>query len=192
MRLGDESVSEWQQLRRQNQPIGGTHVCSKWHPPTREQQFKINNDAAVFPDRFCHGAGAVIRDSKEGFVGLKQELFPGIIPARECEAKSLLMAIDWMTELHLPSAILETDCQELERAFHKHTSGSSEFDLLLTACRASTAPLSNFNVVFTRRSSNQVAHIVAKQSVSSATTILGGAPPGWLTNVIDTPCLIAH
>ncbi|CAN1124729.1 hypothetical protein LINPERHAP2_LOCUS2506, partial [Linum perenne] len=116
------SVSEWQQLRRQNQPIGGTHVCSKWHPPTREQQFKINNDAAVFPDRFCHGAGAVIRDSKEGFVGLKQELFPGIIPARECEAKSLLMAIDWMTELHLPSAILETDCQELERAFHKHTS----------------------------------------------------------------------
>ncbi|CAN1779377.1 hypothetical protein LINPERHAP1_LOCUS14728 [Linum perenne] len=126
LRLGDESVAEWQQLRRRNQPTRGTQVCPKWHPPARDQQFKINVDAAVFPDRLCHSAGAVIRNSDGGFIGLKQELFPGIIPARECEAKALLMAIDWMNELHLHSAILETDCQELERAFHKHTSGSSD------------------------------------------------------------------
>ncbi|CAN1149468.1 hypothetical protein LINPERHAP2_LOCUS17042, partial [Linum perenne] len=85
LRHGDESVSEWQQLRRRTQARGNVQVFSKWHPPNREQQLKVNIDAAVFPDRLCHGAGAVIRDTDGVSSGLNKS--SSLVPFQQGNVK---------------------------------------------------------------------------------------------------------
>ncbi|CAN1247896.1 hypothetical protein LINPERPRIM_LOCUS6539 [Linum perenne] len=135
---------------------------------------------------------AVARGVNGEWLGLKQEIFPRNPPARECEAKAMLMAIRWAAEGNLTDVCFETDCQELVFAIRSDEEDVSEFGVLVGECRRELSSFLNTTVLFTRRNGNQVADAVARRSVCSVTSVWGGYPPGWLVCLLDNICLIQH
>jgi hypothetical protein len=90
----------------------------------------------------------------------------------------LLVALQWLRDLHLDHIDFALDYETVTKAFHNHRPDISEFgQVMADARRLFSSSFTNSQVEFNRRQANEVAHVLARVAPFSASpTIYIDAP----------------
>lgn len=69
-----------------------------------------------------------------------------------------LQATDWILQLSFDHVIFEFDCKTVVDSFNKHTTGLSDFHVILAKCRTNISIILNSKVSFLRKQTNHDVH----------------------------------
>ncbi|XP_074347622.1 uncharacterized protein LOC141686487 [Apium graveolens] len=137
-----------------------------WSKPP-EGWIKINIDVACYTGRDNIGVGCVVRDDRGVFQRARSNQIGGLRKPREAEALSMREALSWVKGRRASKYIFETDSKLLVDAFHA-IEGRSMFDTIVEDCRELAKHYEDVLVKFVPRSTNSVAHEVARAAYSNS------------------------
>ncbi|CAJ2632610.1 unnamed protein product [Trifolium pratense] len=129
---------------------------------------KCNVDAAIFKDRNCYGAGMCIRDDHGNFIRAQTMWRKGGPLPHEAEAWSLKEALNWIRNLGYTNVSIELDCKLVVDGVASNPNSQTEFSVILSVCKAMLLLLQNLSIRFIMRQANNVAHLLARASLSFA------------------------
>jgi ribonuclease HI len=86
----------------------------------------------------------------------------------EAEAWSLKAAISWLRDLRFSCIAIELDCKLVVDGITGELNLCTEFDTMLHACKALLLSSSNFRINFIMRQTNNIAHLLARATLSFA------------------------
>lgn len=129
---------------------------------------KCNIDAAIFKELRMTGGAAIIRDHDGEFMVCRIFKHQGVLDAREAEAKALLEALNWATSMDLQHVIFETDAKLVVDAIQSNPMDHSEFGTIIAECCSLISAESNYQICFSKRQANVVAHTLARAANSYA------------------------
>lgn len=109
------------------------------------------------------GLGCVVRDDRGGFIRARSTVVRGSFMPREAEALGLKEAMSWIKNWRVRKCIFKSDSKVLVDAVNGNH-GQSLFDTLAEDCNELLKHFEEVSVVFTHRSANIVAHLVARAS----------------------------
>lgn len=173
-------LKDWKEAQLGGENEAGARLWSK----PAEGWVKANIDAAVFSDGSI-GIGGVIRDSQGQFLGARSRRIRGAWQPREAEAIGLKEALSWVIDQGYSHCIFETDSAPLAAACNG-SPGNAYFGALVGDCLHLLKHINPVLVVFAYRSTNRVAHALAKASYSLSD--LGEwyvTPPMFLKSVLE-------
>uniref|UniRef100_A0A803Q5N4 Reverse transcriptase domain-containing protein n=1 Tax=Cannabis sativa TaxID=3483 RepID=A0A803Q5N4_CANSA len=102
-----------------------------WKPPTGTD-LKLNVDAALDANWNIIGVGAVVRDATGHVLAALAKPIIGNFASHEMEAKAMFHSLNWIIQLQLPIAIVQTDALVVANALQNgSTAITSYHDLLL-------------------------------------------------------------
>ncbi|XP_074362776.1 uncharacterized protein LOC141703064 [Apium graveolens] len=156
----------------------------KWNKPP-DDWIKINVDATGAQNGYI-GFGCVIQNSKGQFIGARCGRIRSNWSSKEAEALSLKKAIIWIKHLQLDCCIFETDSQNLAYACYGED-GCAYFNTIVGDCKLVLKHFNHVLVKFVFRSTNCVAHELARTALSMSD--LGEwhvTPPDFLNHVLDS------
>ncbi|CAN1144797.1 Putative ribonuclease H protein At1g65750 [Linum perenne] len=165
-------------------------ACYRWHRPP-EGMIKCNIDAAVFEERGMVGAGLSLRDWEGRVVAVKMLHRRSRAPVNECEAWALLEGLRWAEEYQLQRVIFQSDAKVVVDKLQGRQVDVREFRGWIRKCRDILVSHPLFSVVFVRRSTNMVAHSLARNSCSVPSPTIGLTSPSWLLESVNDVCLIS-
>ncbi|XP_074359574.1 uncharacterized protein LOC141698717 [Apium graveolens] len=110
--------------------------------------------------------GCVVRDSAGSFLRAKACKVRNRAYAMEAEAVRLKEALSWVKDWRTSKCIFETDAKLLVDVMHSPKQGRSFFDTLVDDCKELVKHFEEVLIVFTHRSANNVAHILAQAAYS--------------------------
>lgn len=131
-----------------------------WEKPL-EGWVKLNVDTTLFEDISCTGLGSVARDAAGKFFRARNMRHEGLVSPREAEAMELKEALSWVKASNFKKCIFETDSQILAEAC-KGTRRRSHPETIVSKFQHFDDVL----VDFVRRSTNEVAHLLARAARS--------------------------
>ena len=111
------------------------------------------------------GLGCVMRDEHGEFLRAKCQVVSGSRQPREAEALSLKEASSWVKEWRASKCIFETDAKLVVDAMNG-ARGKSFFDTIVSDCNELVKHFDEVLVCFVHRSTNNVAHLLARASCS--------------------------
>jgi ribonuclease HI len=173
-----------------SQSLVSSHVdVSKWLPPPAGA-VSVCVDAGWDAVSKRAGSGAVIRDDQGSIIRSSWKFHPYCESAEEAEAKACLEGLHQLLHTNRIPGILETDCQRVvqlvtSESFDRSPSWSIYLeikDLLRTNPMLEIRKIS--------RSSNHVAHGLAKLGKSGDVGILCGAIPICVSAAIAQNCIL--
>jgi ribonuclease HI len=164
----------------QQQTVMNNHV---WTAP-EQGAFKCNVDAAIFKDRNCYGAGMCIRDYRGNFIRAQTMWRKGSPLPHEAEAWSLKEALHWIENLGYTNVSIELDCKLVVDGVVGNPNSQTEFGAILSVCKAMLSLLQNLRISFIRRQANNVAHLLARASLSFASHQEFDYIPSCIVNVL--------
>uniref|UniRef100_A0A803QHU3 Reverse transcriptase domain-containing protein n=2 Tax=Cannabis sativa TaxID=3483 RepID=A0A803QHU3_CANSA len=132
-----------------------------WQPPAAGD-LKLNVDAAVDATRKITGIGAVVRDSAGVVRAALAKPIIGNFASHEMEAKAIFYSLNWVLQLQMPIAIVETDALLVANAIRNGSSAITSYSDLIIDVISLLSFFPQVNVVHAKRSTNMVAHILAK------------------------------
>ncbi|CAN0855468.1 hypothetical protein LINGRAHAP2_LOCUS6227, partial [Linum grandiflorum] len=100
--------------------------------------------------------------------------------------------IRWLISLDLHHVIIEGDSLPVHRALANEMEDDTEFGDIINTSRQLMQGLGDYCVDYVRRERNQVAHLLARQSIFHTSPHVGTVPPFWLADVADCICHSAH
>jgi ribonuclease HI len=133
-------------------------------------EVKCNVDAAIFKEQGCYGVGMCLREDRGEFIRAKTSWYKGLPQPKEAEARGLKEAIKWLGTLRFPSVSIELDCKQVVDGISSNLSTNSMFGAILNTCKVSLMNRQNFKISFIRRQANNVAHLLARASLSYASS----------------------
>ncbi|XP_019195641.1 PREDICTED: uncharacterized protein LOC109189303 [Ipomoea nil] len=157
--------STWQETFSSIVREGTATTAAAWKPPPRGN-LKCNVDAAIFSG----GAGfsAVLRDHTGSFVAAKSGHVVGIQDPFIAELIAAKEALTWLKGLQSSCIIIESDCLNFCNAFNSSFSDYSYVGLLVKQCLSIANGIGDVSVRHVKRSTNQVAHELARATGSLA------------------------
>jgi len=129
---------------------------------------KCNVDASIFKDQGCYGVGMCLRGENGKYISTKTAWFHGIPQPQEAEACSLKEAIIWLGNRGLTAVSIKLDCKQVVEDISNQIGANSELVAIINFCKASLSRLPNFKISFIQRQANNVAHLLARASLSYA------------------------
>ncbi|XP_019156795.1 PREDICTED: uncharacterized protein LOC109153341 [Ipomoea nil] len=165
------------------QPRGLTQADTEvaWEPPN-SGKLKCNVDAALFTSGA--GFGAVVRDHMGRFVAARGGRFDGIQDPFMAETIAVREALSWLKTLHHRSFIIESDCLNFCNAFNSCFSEFSYVGTIIAQCRVLASDIGDVTVCHIRRSSNHVAHALARATGSmSGSQVWENIPPACISKL---------
>ncbi|XP_019167154.1 PREDICTED: uncharacterized protein LOC109162903 [Ipomoea nil] len=136
----------------------------QWKRP--QQGFmKMNVDAAINIGDGCMGVGCVLRDDQGVFVAARSANWRGVLTSREAEALAIRDSLIWLRSHTESNILVETDSQQVVQCYNSNL-GDSSFHLLLADIKNLMSMFAHSSLVFVKRSANQAAHLLVRQSVS--------------------------
>ncbi|XP_019168039.1 PREDICTED: uncharacterized protein LOC109163789 [Ipomoea nil] len=160
-------------MRTPGEASSSTASSAIWTPPPANW-LKCNVDAALFATGA--GFGAVVRNQDGNFVAAKGGRLGSIQDPLLAEALAIAQALDWLQSIGLNNINLETDCLLFISAFNSGHSDFSYVGSIVKQCFQIANDIGTVQVRHVRRSSNHVAHVLARATDSSS--VLGS----WLVN----------
>ncbi|XP_074378428.1 uncharacterized protein LOC141719969 [Apium graveolens] len=148
-----EGSSQQQQQKR----------VSLWSKPP-DQWVKINTDASCDLAGGVTGLGCVARDDRGQFLRARiNKVQVGYLP-KLAEALSMREALSWTKGWSSSKCVFETDAKILVEAINadKDNQGCSTFDCIVDDCKELIKHFEEVLIVFTPKSANSVAHLLAK------------------------------
>ncbi|XP_030495191.2 uncharacterized protein LOC115710980 [Cannabis sativa] len=136
-------------------------AATKWTPPTG-LDLKLNVDATLDANRNIIGVGAVVRNSAGRVLAALAKPIIGNFASHEMEAKAMFHSRNWVIQLQLPIAIVETDALLVANALQYGSTAISSYRDILLDVSSLLSFLPQVNVVHAKRSANMVAHCLAK------------------------------
>ncbi|CAN1745928.1 Putative ribonuclease H protein At1g65750 [Linum perenne] len=187
-RTAIDMARDWNDMGRahDNATSNPAPRCDKWHPP-HGSVLKCNVDSAIFAAENMYGAGMIIRNSFGDVIAFKTLSSRGCPDPQTCEAHAVRAALLWLEDFTNHDVIIETDSQVVYSALTNEREDLTEFGDIIACCR----PLLNPKrlIKHTRRSANEAAHTLARQSRSLDSPTIGETPPTWLSNALRCTCL---
>lgn len=139
-------------------------------------------DDAVFTDQGCIGVGVVIRNDREEVLGAMSKKIHIPFGAIEAEAKAMEEGILLAWDLGLKNIIVEGDSLVVVQALNGITAPAISFQKVIEGITWCLKRFDTWKISHSRRSSNTVAHLMAKEANSILENVI------W---VEDTPPPIA-
>jgi len=128
---------------------------------------KCNVDATIFQVQGCYGIGMCLRGEQGQYIAAKTAWYKGLPQPHEAEAHGLKEAINWLgTMMRLSSVSIELDCKQVVDGISSTIETNSTFGAIIDVCKASIQKFQNFKINFVRRQTNNVAHLLARESLS--------------------------
>jgi len=183
VRRAKYSLNECQFMQRAKQTSPGTHSKPKWLKllPTT---MKCNVDCALFNDNTITGYGLCFRDSTGQLVlGMSNYAFFSSSPS-EAEALGLLEAIKLVVAHGYQTVTFESDCRFVVNAVNTSQVPLNEVGNIISSCRELLSFQSHFSVKFVRRQTNEVAHSIARASLSYPRPHIFNDVPSYLYHLI--------
>jgi ribonuclease HI len=183
VRRAKDSLNEWQFMQRAIQPSQGTHKESKWLKPL-PATMKCNVDCALFNNNTITGYGLCFRDSTGQLVlGMSNYDFFSSSPT-EAEALGLLEAIKLAAARGYHSVTFESDCRFVVDAVNTTQVPQNEVGDIISSCQELLSFHSHFYVKYVRRQANEVAHSIARASLSHPRPYIFNDVPSYLFPLI--------
>jgi ribonuclease HI len=154
-------LEEWRSLK----PVGTCRQPREkehWLPP-EEGWLKVNADGALSAAEGHGGGGVIARNSQGGFVAAASCFFPHVVDPERAELLACRRAVQLAKEVGVSKLAMETDCagavaklkaQEMDRSVHGP---------LVEEIKALLGDFEDFSISHVRRSSNVVAHVLARE-----------------------------
>jgi ribonuclease HI len=136
-----------------------------WTPPV-QGMLKCNVDAVIFREQNFFGVGMCLRDDKGNFIRAQTTWNHDNPLPQEAEVWGLKMVISWLQDLGFSNVVIELDCKLVVDGIRGKLNFLTEFGTMLFACKASLSSLSNVRIRFIRRQANNIAHLLARASLS--------------------------
>ncbi|XP_042939343.1 uncharacterized protein LOC122274364 [Carya illinoinensis] len=166
LRQASQSLEEFkiaQASKKVKTQVASIHP-SRWTPPP-SNWVKINWDAAVNVDQGRIGIGLVARDHEGSILATKKLSVPSLAEPVLAEALGAFHAASMARELGLNSVMLEGDALQIVAGINHHFERWDRVGMVLLDTRMVLSSLVQWKVVFVRRSGNQFAHGLAKESL---------------------------
>ncbi|ONK67926.1 uncharacterized protein A4U43_C05F5270 [Asparagus officinalis] len=158
---------------------------SKWSPPAAGK-FKLNVDAAVFTNQRKCGLGFIIRDDQGSFVAARATQVHGIIDPALAEALGVREALSWLKSNFPQVHEIEMDAITVYNALHRDEPDFSYFGLIIEDCLSLARNIPNIRFLWTRRTANKAAHILAQTARTLQNHVVWSYyPPLFLYDVFD-------
>jgi ribonuclease HI len=163
-------------------PITTAPNALTWQHP-QQGRLKCNIDASFSESLNRTGIGVCIRDAAGTFVLAKTLHFSPKCSVPLGEAMGLYYAVQWLRDMSFDSIDFALDSKIVTDAFHHQRPDISEFGQVMYASRRLfSSAFTNSRVEFNRRQANEVAHVLARVALFSASP----------TIYIDVPHCIEH
>lgn len=120
----------------------------------------------------------MVRDSRGRFLRARCNVLHGTSQVTEVEAISLKEAIEWLRSWRTVKCIFELDAKLLVDAFQRDQS-QSNFDTIVEACSDGLKHFEEVSIVFSCRSANSVAYILAQDAYYMS------GPMEWINTAPD-------
>ncbi|PNX83780.1 60S ribosomal protein l23, partial [Trifolium pratense] len=133
---------------------------------------------------FVTTIGVCFRDSSDTLVQAHTLYFPHVSPAVECEASTLLVALQIAVESGYAQVNFESDCQTVVNAITNSDAYDNELDTILTSCRSLISSNASYNLAFIRRQANRVVHNLARASIFQSSPGIFYYPPHCIDTII--------
>ncbi|KAM6548100.1 hypothetical protein CsatB_019776 [Cannabis sativa] len=131
-----------------------------WKPPTG-RDLKLNVDATLDANHNIIGIGVVVRDSTSQVLATLAKPIIVNFAYHEMEAKVMFYSLNWVLQLQLSIAIVETDALLVANALRMGSYANTSYnDLIIDVSSLIFFP--QVNVVYAKRSANKVAHNLIK------------------------------
>jgi ribonuclease HI len=183
VRRAKDSLHEWQVMQRAKQPRQGTHQEHKWLKPL-PATMKCNVDCALFNNNTITGYGLCFRDSTGQLVlGMSNYAFFSS-SSTEAEALGLLEAIKLAVERGYQSVTFESDCRFVVEAVNTTQVPQNEVGDIISSCQELLSFHNHFSVKYVRRQANEVAHSIARASLSYPRPHIFNDVPSYLYPLI--------
>ena len=134
---------------------------SRWRPPPIDR-FKLNFDASIFLDGVTSRVGAIIRNDRGEVMAALSAKGPPVIGSEEAEIFACCRAVEFAVECRFLELVLERDNQALMDALNKRKGLLSWLGHILQDVLCMLDRLRWVQVVFVKRSTNSVAHVLAR------------------------------
>uniref|UniRef100_A0A803NZS4 Reverse transcriptase n=1 Tax=Cannabis sativa TaxID=3483 RepID=A0A803NZS4_CANSA len=152
-----------------------TDVCScgkeHWTKPV-STKFKINVDGALFETENRFGFGFSVRDKHGKFVEAFSNNKIGMVAPEIAEDVGVKEVLSWIKMNQLTDVEVEIDSLVVVQAIKGSVQMPSQFGFLVQDCRLILSELHNVFISFVKRSSNRVAHCIARKSCFMSGCIL--------------------
>ena len=100
------------------------------------------------------------------YIAAKMAWYKGLPQLHEAKAQGLNEAINLLGTMRLPSMSIELDCKQVVDDIFSTLRTNSMFKTILDVCKASLKKFQNFKISFIRKQANNVAHLLARASLS--------------------------
>jgi len=161
-----DSLNEWRYMQHRKNPgqqVQHTVLWTKPPPPF----LKCNVDCALFNNNSVAGYGLCICNSTGQFIaGMSNFSHCSLTPV-EAEAWGLLEAIKFAVVKDMPYVIFESDCKTIVDIVNSSHLPQNELGDILSTCKDLLSIHTSFIVNFVRRQANEVAHSIARASLSN-------------------------
>ena len=134
----------------------------------KENQTKVNTDAAVFGPSNCYSFAFAARNHKGELVEARSSFKEGSISPECVEVMGIREALSWIKAKQLNEVIVETGCLAAVQAIRGSAAMTSYFGGLIQECRDLMKEVKDKGVIFNfvKRSANNLAHAFASCSYS--------------------------
>ncbi|KAM6546616.1 hypothetical protein CsatB_027352 [Cannabis sativa] len=167
------NYSDWCNAQRfELEPHTELHSAwpEKWYPPNF-LNIKVNVDGALFALEGRFGVGLVARDAAGLVIRAVTLLKMGSLQPHEVEAIGIKEALSWIKTNGWNGVILESDCLRVISDIQCNKHMVSPYGHIISECKALCAEIGNISLSFVKRSSNRVAHSLARSSLLEADRI---------------------
>ena len=161
-----DSLNEWRYMQHHKnlgQQVQHTVLWTKPPPPF----LNCNVDCALFNNNSVAGYGLCIRNSTGQFIaGMSNFSHCSLTPV-EAEAWGLLEAIKFVVVKDISYVIFESDCKVIVDIVNSSHLPQNELGDILSTCKDLISIHTSFIVNFVKRQANEVAHSIARASLSN-------------------------
>ncbi|XP_058741921.1 uncharacterized protein LOC131614338 [Vicia villosa] len=190
-KLGWLAFHKWQEWFTAQNPRdmqGDIGNLVNWSPPPLGL-LKCNVDAAFNQRLGTTNRGWCIRNDQGNFVAAGTAWDECTFSVLEAEALALKEAIQVVSTLHHVPVIFESDSQQVVNAIGSNLGGNSEFSLVINSIKLLLLDIPNFEVKFSKRQTNMVAHTLAKAANSwTRRYMFDDIPPCITLYLINESC----
>nr|GMD81077.1 uncharacterized protein LOC109164833 [Ipomoea batatas] len=179
-------LTEWTTVQEKDDfmPSQQNDFTTRWMKPS-SGRLKLNVDAAVDHTRGRMGFGWVLRNEHGDFIAAVSLPWPGMYSVKEAEAIAVREALSWLKDKSISHCQVETDALQITQSLQS-TSLDSQFDLILLDVKDLLSSLQDVFISFAKRSTNRIAHLLARGSLSmSDRRIWDVCPPSFIVTLLS-------
>ena len=134
-----------------------------WKPPPSEA-YKLNFDAATFPDLGRTGIGAIVRNEKGEVMAAMSACGPAVQTSDEAELLACRRALEFAVDAGFSRLIIEGDTSNVIHDISLSEENTSSFGNVVDDIRHLIRGLIWSEVCCIRRGGNRVAHVLAQHA----------------------------